>query len=116
MKLEDRAKLVKFIDEKLYQAYESLLEGTFEEKALHQSLERAFNDLKKNPFSGIKISARLWPKEYKKYGITNLRKYNLPNAWRLMYTLEGNEIEIVSILLEWLSHKEYEKRFGYKVK
>ncbi len=54
-------------------------------------------------------------REYvRNYGITNLRKYNLPDAWRLLYTIVGNEIEIISVLLEWLSHKEYERRFGYK--
>ena len=45
-----------------------------------------------------------------------MRKCNLPDGWRLVYTLAGNEIEIISILLEWFSHKEYERRFGYKSK
>ena len=43
-----------------------------------------------------------------------MRKYNLPNAWRLAYTLKGNEVEIISIILEWFDHEGYEKRFGYK--
>ncbi len=41
------------------------------------------------------------PKEYiKKYKIDNLWKYNLPNAWRLLYTIKGNEVMIVSVILE----------------
>jgi len=60
------------------------------------------------------VPKRQIPKEYvKKYGIDNPWKYNLPSAWRLVYSVVGNEIEIVAILLEWLAHKEYEKRFKY---
>jgi len=63
---------------------------------------------------GIKIPSSLWPKEYvKKYGIDNLRKYDLPDGWRLLYTLRGNEIEIISILIEWPSHTAYERKFKY---
>ena len=54
------------------------------------------------------------PKEYKqRYGINNLWKYNLPNAWRLVYSITGNEVEIIAILLEWFDHKDYERRFKY---
>ena len=31
-----------------------------------------------------------------------------------MYTIVKDEIRIVSVLLEWLDHKNYEKRFRYK--
>jgi len=49
-------------------------------------------------------------------GIDNLRKYDLPNGWRLIYTVKGNSVEMVAVILEWsASHKKYEKRFGYKV-
>ncbi len=99
----------------MYEAYQSLKSGTFEEKELAAYLDRAFNDLKENPLVGINLPRKLWPKTYGKHEITNLRKYDLPNGWRLIYTLEGNEVEIVSIILEWFSHKEYGKRFGYKV-
>ena len=116
MSTETRITKVKFIDSKLFEAYQSLKSGTFEEKNLAAYLDRAFADLKENPFAGIKLPSRLWPKDYAKYHLSNLRKYDLPNAWRLTYTLEGNELEIVSIILEWFSHKEYEKRFKYNVK
>jgi hypothetical protein len=70
--------------------------------------------LKENPFCGIAIPKRLIPKIYiRKYGINNLWKYNLPGAWRLLYSIAGNRVKIVAIILEWLSHKEYERRFKY---
>lgn len=78
-------------------------------------MERATDDLKKNPEIGIKIPKKFWPKEYiMKYRIDNLWKYNLPNAWRLIYTIAKDEIKILAIILEWFDHKIYEKRFGYK--
>ena len=111
-----RVRHVRFVDQKLFDAYEKLGSGTFEEKRLRESILAAIADLKKNPLCGVKVPQKLWPKEYvKKYGITNLRKYDLPDGWRLIYTLVGDEVEIISVILEWLSHKSYEKRFGYHV-
>ncbi len=67
-----------------------------------------------NAFCGIQIPKHLIPKEYtKKYDIKNLWKYNLPNAWRLLYSVEGNNVKIISIILEWLDHKKYERRSKY---
>ena len=105
---------VAFISQKLKEQFEYLKEGKFEDKELYKFIDRAIDDLKLNPLCGIKISKKLWPKEYvQKYDVTNLWKYDLPNAWRLIYTIESDEVKIVSIILEWFDHKEYEKRFNY---
>lgn len=105
---------VSFITPNLKSEYEELKEGKFEDKQLHKFITRARNDLKNNPFSGIRVPKKLWPEVYiKKYRITNLWKYDLPNGWRLTYIIEASEVKIVSIILEWFSHKEYEKRFKY---
>jgi hypothetical protein len=32
---------------------------------------------------------------------------------RLIYSITGDEISIVSIILEWFDHKDYERRFSY---
>ena len=106
---------VKFGDEKLKQAYLELETGKFQEKQLKAWLDRAVEDLQKNTFCGIQIPKRLIPAEYQaKYGpLSNLWKYNLPNAWRLIYTIKRDEIIVLSIVLEWMTHKEYEKRFKY---
>jgi Txe/YoeB family toxin of Txe-Axe toxin-antitoxin module len=103
---------VAFQDEKLLKAYNFLKENE-EHKKLFDWINRAIDDLKDSPSCGIKISKKLWPKEYVKHNITNLWKYNLPNAWRLTYTIRENEVEIISMILEWMNHKEYEKRFKY---
>lgn len=77
-------------------------------------MNRAFDDLADNPFCGIPIPRRLMPKVYiKKYGIDNLWKYNLPNAWRLIYSFAKNEVIVIAIILEWMNHKSYERKFAY---
>jgi Txe/YoeB family toxin of Txe-Axe toxin-antitoxin module len=82
---------------------------------LKRQLERAFENLEENAFCGIQIPKRLIPKEYfNRFGdLTNLWKYNLPDAWRLIYTIKNSKVSIISIILEWLNHKEYERRFKY---
>ncbi len=85
-----------------------------ENPLLYKFLDRATDDLKADPKCGIEVPKRLIPKVYiQKYGINNLWKYNLPNAWRLVYSITGNEVEIIAILLEWFDHKNYERRFKY---
>ena len=112
-----RATRVGFADKSIQDAFLQLRNGRFEEKQLAAGIERAMNHLQEDPFTGINIPRNLWPKEYvKKFAIDNLRKYDLPQGWRLIYYLRGNEVEIVSIILEWFDHKGYEKRFGYKTR
>src|SRR3989344_2839498 len=115
--MEDgRIRRVKFLDEKLYRAYLKLKEGKEEEKQLAENMDRAVLALQEDHEAGIHIPRNRWPKYYRsKFGITNLWKYDLPKAWRLVYTITGDQIEVISIILEWFDHKEYNKRFGYKV-
>lgn len=111
MKVSSR---VQFADEKVKKAFLELKEAKSNEKELYEFLIRAFNDIEENAFCGIQIPKKLIPKEYgKKYRVKNLWKYNLPNAWRLIYSIERDRIMVVSIVLEWMNHKDYEKRFNY---
>jgi Txe/YoeB family toxin of Txe-Axe toxin-antitoxin module len=85
-----------------------------EDKKLHKWINRAMDDLEDNAFCGIQIQKRLIPKVYiEKYGLDNLWKYDLPKGWRLIYSVVNGEVQILSIILEWMSHKDYEKRFKY---
>ena len=105
---------VAFINQRLKEQFETLKEGRFEDKQLYKFIDRALDDIKSNITCGIKIPKKLWPRSYiQDYGLTNLWKYNLPDAWRLIYTVESDEVRIVGIILEWFSHKEYEKKFKY---
>ena len=105
---------IKFADEKVQKNFEELKSSRTENKKLYKWICRAFEDLEENAFCGIQISKKLIPEVYlEKYDIDNLWKYNLPNAWRLLYSIKNGEIKILSIILEWMSHKDYERRFKY---
>ena len=80
---------VTFGAKKIENEFEILKEGKFEDKQLYGFIDRAIKDLKSNPTCGTKIPKNLWPKEYiRKFGIANLWKYDMPNAWRLIYTIQ----------------------------
>ncbi len=109
----DKPIYVTFAEKKLEENYELLCKGDFVDARLYLAINRAIANLKLNN-SGIKIAKNLWPKIYiKKYLITNLWKYDLPNGWRLIYTIKTDDVMILNVILEWFNHKEYEKRFKY---
>lgn len=100
---------IQFANENVKRAFENL-----EDTKLKHFIERAFSDIQKNPFCGIQIPKKLIPKEYiDKFNVNNVWKYNLPGAWRLIYSIAGGELIILTIVLEWMDHKTYEKRFKY---
>lgn len=104
---------IQFVDENLQKAFEEL-EDSKEETDLYKWLVRAFEDIEENAFCGIQIPKKLIPAEYfKQYKIHNLWKYDLPSGWRLLYSIEKDEIIVVAIILEWLTHKDYERKFKY---
>lgn len=105
---------VVFADNEVKDSFEKLKDLKTEDQILCSWLNKAFDDISENAFCGIQIPKKLIPKKYlKKYEIDNLWKYNLPGAWRLLYSIARDEIIVIAIILEWLPHKEYEKRFGY---
>jgi hypothetical protein len=105
---------VVFVEKSLKKAYEKLRSSSTEDKRLSEWLDRAFDDIKKDYTCGIFIPKKLIPKDYlKNYDIDNLWKYDLPSGWRLLYSVKATEIMVLAIVLEWLSHKKYERRFQY---
>lgn len=121
-------RLVRVIfDEDAQKSYEKLVEAIKTEKEkgiknsdnqkLLKSIDGKVEMLKYSPKYGVHISRKLWPNKYtSKYGITNLWKVDLVNYWRMMYTLQGDKIEIICFVLDIIDHPEYNKVFGYKKK
>jgi hypothetical protein len=75
--------------------------------------------IKSDPHYGNPIAKALIPKQYiKKFEITNLFRIELPNYWRMLYTLRNGEteIEIIAFIIDIIDHQEYNKTFGYKKK
>ena len=75
--------------------------------------------IKADPHYGEPISKKHIPKRYtQRFGISNLFWINLPNYWRMLYSLVQGETatEIIAFIVDILNHKEYDKVFGYKKK
>ena len=87
------------------------------EKSILTSFTKKKDLIKLNRHYGDPISKDKIPKEYvEKYGVKNLFRVELPNYWRMMYTLTNNEseIEIIAFVLDITNHNKYNKLFGYK--
>ncbi len=105
---------IRFADESIREAFYKLENGDDSERELFKFINQALDIIEGNAFCGIQIPKRLIPKEYiSKFGVKNLWKYDLPKSWRLIYSIINDEIVVVSLVLEWFDHKEYEKRFKY---
>ena len=105
---------IRFVDAKIKEAFYKLKNGDSTEKELFKFINQAIDNIEKNAFCGIQVPKRQIPKEYiKNLGVTNIWKYDLPNAWRLIYTIRGGKAFVVSVILEWMTHKEYERKFNY---
>ena len=89
--------------------------GDGQAKYLLELVSKVTAKLAENTEAGRKIPHRLWPREYiHKYGVTNLWKINLDSNWRLVYTITGQQVSLFLIYLEYMTHKEYDRKFGYK--
>jgi len=85
------------------------------DKSILRAIENKKDLIEENRNYGNPIQKRLIPNYYKeKYGITNLYRVELPNFWRMLYTIKGEEIEIIAFVIDIINHEKYNKRFGYK--
>lgn len=84
-----------------------------EEMQLLRSINQKSEFIRKDPFYGDNIPKKLIPKEY---NVGNLWRVELCNFWRMLYTIKGDKIEIICFIVDILSHKDYDKKFGYKKK
>jgi hypothetical protein len=86
-----------------------------EEMQLIRSIKQKIEFIKTNPFYGNPIAKNLMPDEYKtKYQAINLFRAELSQFWRMIYTLKGNEIEVVAFVLDIIDHPTYDDKFGYR--
>ncbi|MFW5846846.1 MAG: hypothetical protein ACOCUU_01680 [Nanoarchaeota archaeon] len=83
------------------------------EMQLIKSIKTKINLIKENPFYGDNIKKNQIPLIYKNK-VKNMFRVELNNFWRMLYTLRGDEIEVICFILEICDHKKYNKIFGYK--
>ena len=88
-----------------------------DEMQLLKSIRQKIDFIKANPFYGENVQKELIPKEYfDKYNASNLFRVELSQFWRMIYTVKGDQIEIICFVLDILSHPDYNKKFGYRKK
>lgn len=88
-------------------------ETNSEEMQLLRSIRQKAELLKINPAYGEKIPYKLIPKNL---NVPNLFRVSLTGYWRMLYSLEGNRIEIVAFVLYIIDHPTYDKILGYRKK
>ncbi len=82
-----------------------------EELQLLKSIKNKIELIKQNPMCGDPIAKRLIPVEY---NVTNLWRIELAHFWRMLYTVRGDQIEVICFILDILDHGHYDKKFGYE--
>ncbi len=89
------------------------------ERSILNAVNKKVELIKANFHYGEPIAKDKIPAEYRqKYGISNLFWVELPQFWRMLYSLNPGEteIEIVAFVLEISDHGKYDKLMGYKRK
>jgi len=80
---------------------------------LLKSIKQKIDCIKANPVYGESIPKNQIPREL---AVSNLFHVSLSNYWRMVYTLDGNQVEVVAFILYITDHPTYDKIFGYKKK
>lgn len=81
------------------------------EMQLLRSIKQKIDFIKANPFYGDNIGKERIPKSY---NVTNLWRTELTGFWRMLYTIKGDQIEVICFILDILDHKKYNKKLGYR--
>ncbi len=82
-----------------------------EEMQLLRSIKQKTEFIKANPFYGDNFEKNKIPKEYH---VQNLWRVELTGYWRMLYTIKGDQIELICFVLDIMDHKEYDKKFWYR--
>lgn len=106
-----RLDILKFIDVSLEDSFNNLSD----KDPLKKALIRAIQNIKEDCYCGRNVKKKLIPRELiQKYGVNNLWIYNLPSAWRLLYSLTpSKDVKIIAVILDWMNHKDYEGLFKF---
>lgn len=102
---------VVFIDQELEESFNQMAD----KDPIKKGIIRAIGFIQEDFSCGRNVKKELIPRRIvDRYGLNNLWIYDLPNGWRLLYSVtSGGEIEIIAAVLDWMDHKDYEKLFGF---
>ena len=82
-----------------------------DEIQLLNSIRQKSELIKQNPFYGDNVKKQ---QILKHLNVPNLWRVELSQYWRMLYTIRGDNIEIICFVLHILDHPTYDKLFGYK--
>lgn len=83
------------------------------EQQLLKSIKQKVDVLKINPMYGDQVPRWQIPKDMP---VKNLFVIDLVGYWRMLYTLERDQLQIVAFVLNIVDHPTYDKMFGYRKK
>lgn len=83
------------------------------EMQLLRSIKQKVEFIRSNPFYGDNIPKRQIPKSY---NCQNLWRVELSGYWRMLYTIKGDQVEIICFILDIIDHDIYDKKFSYRKK
>jgi|WetSurMetagenome_2_1015567.scaffolds.fasta_scaffold1684410_1 hypothetical protein len=106
--------VISFIDGKKLEEYHGLSHGTSEERTLFTLINKKLDELEQDASAGKQVPRSNIPKQYRDF--ENLWKIDLNSRWRLLYSIVTDEQGRITVIIDWLDHKEYEKLLGYHVK
>lgn len=77
-------------------------------------VDKLIDEMKQDINLGDYIKKKHWPDKYvKTHEVTNLYSYKIGLNHRLIYTIRGRKDDKIYQLLDLLTHKEYDRLFGY---
>ncbi len=93
----------------------SLFNSLNKNSPLYKELDAILEVLSENPKMGELIEFKRIPKVLKKKypDLDNLLRVKVNKDWRLLYTLRGFPNNKSVWVIDAMSHKEYDKLFGY---
>lgn len=108
--LDDAGREYQRLNEIVGQQLREGKEGS-DEIQLFNSIKQKIDFVKANPFYGDNIKKDCIPS---RYNVSNLWRVELSQFWRMLYTIKGDQIEIICFVLDIMGHEKYDKAFGYK--
>tara|TARA_Y100000310_G_scaffold49097_1_gene45428 strand:- start:504 stop:872 length:369 start_codon:yes stop_codon:yes gene_type:complete len=113
-------------DEQVYKEYEVLQKLVAEGKSskkkptygqLLNSINNSIKNIKADYRYGDLIPRKFISKATSgRYGTDKIFRVELVGYWRLLYTIVGDEVKIIALILEYMDHNKYNKIFGYNKK
>ena len=77
-------------------------------------VDQVIDEMKQDKNLGDYIKKKPWPSKYvKTHEVTNLYRCEIGGNHRLIYTIRGRKEDKIYQLLDLLTHKEYDRLFGY---